>query len=395
MVPASELQAPLNSSFQSDATMQNIAVRHVPELDGLRGIAIISVLVHHQLTSFTLKGGFLGVDLFFVLSGFLITGLLVSEFDRNGSISMRNFYMRRVLRLGPALACFLLGCLLVSAYTREITIARQLKLIAIALLYSTNWRMAFGWDQVLDPTAIIWSLSIEEQFYLVWPLLLSVCLAIGIRRSFIIGGLAVAIAGILIHRNVLLNAGVDFTRLYYGSDTRADALLAGCLVALAPAVLFKPRLRRIFGVLGVLALVGFFYFMLVAEFADEWLYSGGLTAIAFLSAILIWVSANSPPKILSAFLQWFPLRWFGHISYGLYLWHWLIVRNTSLYYLGALEPWAKMAIAVAIAATSFYLIEKPFNNLKHKFSARPRPQPRSLSPRNPDEAVPSLVSASN
>ena len=204
--------------------MTNVAARYVPELDGLRGIAIIVVLIHHQLTTFTLKGGFLGVDLFFVLSGFLITGLLASEFDKSGSISIRKFYMRRVLRLGPALALYLIACLAVTYYTQLITAARQLKLIAIALLYSTNWRMAFGWDSILDPTAIIWSLSIEEQFYLAWPLLLFACLALKLPRKFIAVALGFVIVAICIHRNVMLNGGADLTRLYYGTDTRADAL---------------------------------------------------------------------------------------------------------------------------------------------------------------------------
>ena len=209
--------------------MTNLAARHVPELDGLRGIAIIVVLIHHQLTPFTLKGGFLGVDLFFVLSGFLITGLLVTEFENTGSISIRKFYMRRVLRLGPALALYLISCLVVTYYTQLISIPRQLKLIAMALLYSTNWRMAFGWDAVLDTTAIIWSLSIEEQFYLVWPLLLFAALSLKLKRTFIAAGLALVIIAICVHRNVLLNSGVDLTRLYYGTDTRADVLLVGCL----------------------------------------------------------------------------------------------------------------------------------------------------------------------
>ena len=186
--------------------MTNVAARHVPELDGLRGVAIIVVLIHHQLTTFLLKGGFLGVDLFFVLSGFLITGLLLSEFEHTGSISIRKFYMRRVLRLGPALALYLIACVIVAYYTQQIiSVQRQLKLIAYALLYSTNWRMAFDWDPVLDPTAIIWSLSIEEQFYLVWPLLLFGCLALRLKRKFIALGLVAVIVAICLHRNSLLS----------------------------------------------------------------------------------------------------------------------------------------------------------------------------------------------
>jgi peptidoglycan/LPS O-acetylase OafA/YrhL len=348
------------------SSVKSVATRHVPELDGLRGIAIISVLIHHQLTTFSLTGGFLGVDLFFVLSGFLITGLLLAEFEKTGSISIRNFYMRRVLRLGPALALFLLGSLLVTYHTQLISVARQLKLIAMALLYSTNWRMALGWDPVLDPTAIIWSLSIEEQFYLVWPLLLSGCLALKLGRGFIAAGLAVVIFAVVVHRNLLLNSGADFTRLYYGADTRADALLMGCLIALVPLAVSSFRSRRL---LGVLASGCLLFLMSSASFGDKWLYRGGFTVVAALAGIVISVAANSPPWLLSISLRFSLLRWFGRISYGLYLWHWLVVRTTSFYYLGFWEPWAKLGLAVGIALASFYLVERPFNRMKSRFRA--------------------------
>jgi peptidoglycan/LPS O-acetylase OafA/YrhL len=369
--------------------MTNLAARHVPELDGLRGVAIIAVLVHHQLTSFTLKGGFLGVDLFFVLSGFLITGLLVSEFEKTGSISIRKFYMRRVLRLGPALALYLISCLVVAYYTQLISVPRQLKLIAIALLYSTNWRMAFGWDPVLDPTAIIWSLSIEEQFYLAWPLLLFACLALKLTRKFIAAGLALVIIAICIRRNILLNSGIDFTRLYYGTDTRADALLVGCLTAMLP--FSRLRGTRVLGFGAMLAAMAFLYLTTAVSFTDEWLYRGGFTMIAALSALVILSAANSPPRALSLTLQWFPLRWFGRISYGLYLWHWLVIQTTTLYYFGYWEPWAKLALAVGISAASFYVVELPFNRLKTRFASRAT-QPRSAAHTGKaDERIPALT----
>src|SRR5712691_6948210 len=121
----------------------NFWLKVCPGARWLRGIAIISVIVHHQLTPFSLTGGFLGVDLFFVLSGFLITGLLLKEFERTSSISLRNFYMRRVLRLGPALLLYLLASIIVTHHTQLIDGAREIKLIGLALIYSTNWRMAF------------------------------------------------------------------------------------------------------------------------------------------------------------------------------------------------------------------------------------------------------------
>ncbi|HAF21623.1 MAG TPA: hypothetical protein DCK93_01730 [Blastocatellia bacterium] len=355
---------------RATAGMESFGSRHVPELDGLRGIAILSVIVHHQLTPFSLSGGFLGVDLFFVLSGFLITGLLGAEFEQSKTISLRNFYMRRVLRLGPALLLYLIACLLVTYHTQLLGTFQELKLIAIALAYSTNWRMAFGWDASLDPTAIIWSLSIEEQFYLVWPVLLSGCLALKLKRRFIVGGLVVVILAIAIRRYWLLSSGANFTRLYYGTDTRADALLTGCLLALLPMKDVSIRNKKLLGLVSLLSASCFLYLLRRSNFTDEFLYGGGFSLIALMAGVVILVAADSPPRILSAVLQTRLLRCFGKISYGLYLWHWLVVRSTSFYYLGYWEPWAKLVLAIGISSASFCLIERRFNRLKTQFSPR-------------------------
>ena len=371
--------------------MTKLAARHVLELDGLRGIAIIVVLTHHQLTPFSLTGGFLGVDLFFVLSGFLITGLLLSEFEHTGSISIPKFYMRRVLRLGPALALYLIACLIVAYHTQQIIVQRQLKLIAYALLYSTNWRMAFDWDPVLDPTAIIWSLSIEEQFYLVWPLLLFACLALRLKRRFISLGLVAVIAAICLHRNALLNEGTTLTRLYYGTDTHADALLVGCLTAIVPLERITSNwIGRTAGIIGAGV---FLYLTTVVKFTDEWLYRGGFTLIAVVAGLVIAVAANNPPRLLSIALSWSPLRWFGKISYGLYLWHWLVIQTASFYYFGYWEPWAKLTLAIGISAASYYLIEARFNKLKIRFTSRRSDSPATSVPASPEVAVQPLAAS--
>lgn len=374
--------------------MKTFTSRHIPELDGLRGIAILSVIVHHQLTPFSLSGGFLGVDLFFVLSGFLITGLLLAEFEQRKSISLRNFYMRRVLRLGPALLLYLLACVLVTYQTQMLGMLREIKLIAIALIYSTNWRMAFGWDSFLDPTAIIWSLSIEEQFYLVWPLMLFGCLALRVKRRFLVAGLGVVVLAILFYRSLLFSEGASLTRLYYGTDTRADALLTGCLVALLPVTDPGWRTKRLLSVAAVISAGGLSYLIATSTFTDSFLYRGGFTAIAVLAGIIILVAANAPPRVLSLVLQWRLLRWFGKISYGLYLWHWLVVRSTSFYYLGYWEPWTKLALAAGIASASFYLVERRFNRLKTRFASQtndndPDRAPASL-PVETSENIPAL-----
>lgn len=351
--------------------MKTLGSKHVRELDGLRGIAILLVLIQHKLTPFSVSGGFLGVDLFFVLSGFLITSLLWTEFTKTSSISFKNFYMRRLLRLGPALAIYLGASFLVSYTAHTVEITRQLKLIVMAVFYSTNWRIAFGWDSTLDPTAITWSLSIEEQFYLVWPLVLFACLAFKLKRSFIAGGLGVIILAIMVYRYLLLDSGADLTRLYYGSDTRADALLVGCLFGLLHSKNIALRTHNALKVAGVLSALGLALLILTTEFGDLFLYRGGFTGVALLSGLAIFVAANAPPQVLALPLRCAPLVWFGQISYGLYLWHWLVVQNTSFYSLGRWEGSAKLALAVGISATSFYFVEKPFNQLKTRFATRP------------------------
>jgi peptidoglycan/LPS O-acetylase OafA/YrhL len=371
--------------------MQNLTSRRIPALDGLRGVAILAVLVHHQLTPLALRGGFLGVDLFFVLSGFLITGLLLAEFQQAGEISLRKFYLRRVLRLGPALFLYLAGCLLVTWYYQPNEFTRELKLIGIGLAYATNWRMAFGWDTSLDPTAIIWSLSIEEQFYLIWPLVLSACLALKLKRRAIVCGLILVIGSIIVNRYALLRGGADLTRLYYGTDTHADALLVGCIAAFVPVVRLRASGLTLLGLL-VATLLG--YSIAALDFTSLFLYRGGFTLVSVLVGILILVVANAPRSLPALILQWRLLRWFGQISYGLYLWHWLVIRNISFYYLGWWEPWVKLALALGIASASFYLVEKPFNRMKARYevkrSATPIPAEKTLAP-GPDVPVLSVL----
>jgi len=353
--------------------MHEMRSKHVPALDGLRGIAIVLVIAHHQLIPVSFAGGFLGVDLFFVLSGFLITSLLLVEFDATGTISFRNFYMRRVLRLGPALVVFLLACLLVTYHLQFDQLLQEIKLIAMALCYSTNWRMALGWDLSLDPTAIIWSLSIEEQFYLLWPIVFSAVLGLKVRKSVMFAGLVLVIMAIMVHRSMLFREGAELHRLYYGTDTRADALLIGCLIGLLPFRVTSRKQQLVFTISAnavmPLSAVCLSYLLLTTTFTDHFLYLGGYTAVAMTSGVLVWGAANSPSHLLTRALELHPLRWLGKISYGLYLWHWLLLKATSFYWLvGEWDPWARFVVALGVAALSFYLVEQPFNRLKVKFA---------------------------
>ncbi|MFN2531396.1 MAG: acyltransferase family protein [Pyrinomonadaceae bacterium] len=352
--------------------MHGFKANHIPALDGLRGLAILLVITHHQLIPVSLNGGFLGVDLFFVLSGFLITTLLLAEFASTNKISLKKFYARRALRLGPALLLYLTACLIVAYDTQILDWSRQLKLIGFAVAYSTNWRFAFGWDSVLDPTAIIWSLSIEEQFYILWPMIFFCCLMLKCKRRYLVLVLSGLILTIMVHRSSLLNEGVALNRLYYGTDTRADALLMGCLIALLPPWNPQQSAKRYVNFAATSAALCLAYLITTVHFTDHFLYGGGYTGIASMAGIVTWSVANAPPRVLTTVLEWAPLRWFGKISYGLYLWHWLLLKTTSFYFIaGSWDPWARFAVAVGVSALSFYLIERPFNQLKTRFASTP------------------------
>ncbi len=344
-----------------------------PELDGVRGISILLVLGQHFPPTLT-PGGFFGVDIFFILSGFLITALLFQEWSRRNSISIKDFYIRRALRLGPALITylFLLGVYAFVFLNHDS--AREIYLgILLTLAYVSNWVLALTHNFSFGILAITWSLAIEEQFYLIWPLALSLLLALKYKRGWILTLLVTGVIFVGLHRMRLFEAGASLNRLYYATDTHADGLLLGCLVGCLVSFRLLPqsRLFRLFmktAALGSLVLVGFF--ALSIRHDDSLLYLGGYSVVSLAIAVALLTLINWTPRLAVILLSFTPLAWVGRISYGLYLWHWPI---RGFVYGQSTEPSIKQTIAAvtlsfAITSFSFYLIERPFLRWKKRFS---------------------------
>jgi peptidoglycan/LPS O-acetylase OafA/YrhL len=343
-----------------------------PGLDGLRAVAVLAVVAYHQDLGWA-PGGFLGVDIFFVLSGYLITGILCADWDRRGRLDLRRFWIRRARRLLPALV------VLVVAVCAAATLLDRGQLhglrgdVPAAASYTSNW-----WQLAADhsyfarfaPPSLLqhlWSLAVEEQFYLLWPLLLALGLRFLPRR-----GLAPAIAGAAACSAVAMAAlhqpGADPSRVYLGTDTHAFGLLLGAAlaVALPPGRLAaRPRAgtRRLLDAAGALSAAAVVAGIVGLDQLGTATYRGGLGLVAVASAGLVAVAA-CPATRTARILGVRPLRWLGARSYALYLWHWPILVLTQ----DALGPTAAahapvrlgtLALAVGLAAASWTLIEHP------------------------------------
>lgn len=353
-----------------------------PGLDGVRALAVGAVLVFHGGVA-ALPGGFLGVDAFFVLSGFLITSLLLTERDATGRISVVRFWARRARRLLPALLVLLLTVVLVSRFLlpgEELPALRWDALAALA--YVANWRMAdrggdyFAQTAAPSPLQHTWSLGIEEQFYLLWPLLVVAVLAVSVRRRAkpaassgqrwlaLLAVCCVCAAASAVAAALLFRPD-DVNRAYYGTDTRAVPLLIGCATALIVRYVIGRRAARRHPVLGVLALagaVGTGVLWATADGSASWLYRGGLVAAALAVAAVIAHVAVSPAGPTARLLAVPPLVWAGRISYGLYLWHWPLFGWLNADRTGQTGPRLlalRLAATVAVSVVSYYLVERP------------------------------------
>ena len=333
-------------------------VRRIHGLDGLRGLGSVAVLLFHCLPLY-FPGGYFALDMFFVISGYIISLTLLKEHSRTGTISLAGFYRRRALRILPALFAVVAGVLLIGWLAGDAWAPHQSRReewveAAKAITSTMNWFAAFGvgrWGFLTHS----WSLSLEEQFYLLWPLALLLLL----RRSARISLPAVLLGSILLcflWRTCLAFAGATPERLYLGFDTRFDALMLGCLLAVVGTATVPRALRRRWPVPASALLL----LLLFSSWRDSWLGYGGLTLNAFLSAWLI-AAAVEGEGMLTRFLALKPVQWLGLRSYSLYLWQVPLIGVVGL--LAVPAPYAPFAIllsSLAAAEISYRLFERPF-----------------------------------
>ncbi|MEM7273460.1 MAG: acyltransferase family protein [Actinomycetota bacterium] len=339
---------------------------HRPALDGTRALAVYLVLAFHAgVTAF--EGGFIGVDVFFVLSGYLMTNVLLAEADRTGTIRLRRFYARRARRLLPAAVVTIIAT--AALLLLVVPLAERLRLIDDAqasLLYVANWEYVlsatdyFASEDAASPFLHFWSLSLEEQYYVFFPLLLIGMLAVARRLGrvtilpIVLGGLALASVGAQLYWQ-----SRDPIRAYYGTDARLYQILAGAV--LATVFVLRPHLRRDRGFHGLMAaasVVGLVFLSTSIVGLDP---SGrGFLATAG-SLLLIAGLEGDDRSPAGSVLQLPSLTYLGAISYGTYLWHWPVI--VVLRRLLELEPWVLLALVVplstGLAALSYQLLETP------------------------------------
>src|SRR5829696_6585117 len=372
-----------------------VRLSYSPGLDGLRAIAVVAVLLYHANLTW-IPGGFLGVEVFFVISGYLITALLLAEWHQKGTINLKDFWLRRARRLLPALYVLLVVTLTFAVVFLPEEVAGLRADVIAAVGYVTNWFLIFGQESYFEsvgrPSVLqhLWSLAVEEQFYLIWPIVLAVGLGFGatrLRRRRVLTVALVGAAASAVAMAIMYTPGVDPSRIYFGTDTRATGLLCGAALAFlwTPGDKYRPaearhqrlrlpdrgRFRRRWGwtapllldVLSIAALGGLLWFFLHLGEFEPLLYRGGFTLVGLTTVAAIMAVVHPYAHVGSYLLGSAPMRWLGVRSYGIYLWHWpvfMVTRPQLDVPFGGLPLLAlRLSITIVLADISYRLVETP------------------------------------
>ena len=346
-------------------------LRQLPGLDGLRAFAVLAVIAYH-LNPRLLPGGYLGVDVFFVISGYLITAFLLAEIGQSGGLRLRRFWTRRARRLFPALAVLLVVVTVLARLFATDALGRMQADVLSAVFFVFNWRLVAQHDSYLGslgrPPLLLhlWSLSVEEQFYLLWPVTL-LFLARRARRGVIVGTALVGAAVSAFLMAILYRSG-NPSAVYFGTETHAEGLMIGAALAVAlppwrMCTSVTQRARRILDLVGVAALAVVMAGTALLRFNMAFTYRGGMLIVDIAAAVLVAAIAHPATRIGPAFARR-PLRWLGLRSYSLYLWHWpvfLLIGSPSGGGFGAFLVGVLRLLLIGLAADlSFRFVEQPW-----------------------------------
>lgn len=347
-------------------------MRYMPGLDGLRAIAVLGIIIYH-LNKQWLTGGFLGVDTFFVISGYLITSLLLKEYDDTGIIKLKSFWIRRLKRLLPAVIVLLMVVGTATLLLKSDNIIRVKHDIIAAIFYVSNW-----WYIAKDvnyfeqfsfmPLKHLWSLAIEEQFYIFFPVIL-VTLLLTIKKrykiGFIFGGVSIISLGLMMF---IYSINGDHSRVYFGTDTRLQTLLLGVILAfLWPPFKLKndpPKVvKYVIDSIGSLSFIVLILLFFIINDETNWIYDGGFYLISILTLFII-ASVVHPSTWIAKIFSNPVLVFIGKRSYSLYLWHFAVISFVHSYYVDGQIPvyvyFIDISLTIIFAELSYRFIETPF-----------------------------------
>ena len=365
--------------------MTNNKSKYLPSIDSLRALAVLAVIIYHVDVNY-LPGGFLGVDLFFVLSGYLISSLIIKEYKKTGSLNLYNFYIRRARRLLPAVYFMITVVLVVMVMFNGVLLKKSHLDAIFGYIYSSNWWYIFHKLDYFDsfgsqsPFKHLWSLAIEEQFYMIFPLLF---LLINrkkkdkdgfykLNRNFLYVILGVILVSLIAH--IILFDINNISRIYFGTDTRAFSLLVGAVGAILYPMdklntKITPQENLVYSVVSLISIVALITIMIYTSEYNTWMYRGGFLLVAILGIIII-ISSGKQHTVMAKLLSFKPVVFIGKISYSLYLWHFpVLVLTTPVSEIGKPNIFfvvLRVILTFILAIISYALVETPIRKLGFK-----------------------------